>query len=153
MKGALAPCSPKSAPAIILLLGPLYVFMCSALVVLWYQILLSPICSCIHFQAWFYFIWPHLSYIASVFAWYIIIFARFMHCYRSILTHIQLLWQKLNRRHVSQCTCFHWQYNLHWIVNLKQGMQHIYYINSTSLGNNSKPKAWYFQQDLILSLP
>ena len=26
----------------------------------WYQILLSPICSCINFQVWFYFTWPHL---------------------------------------------------------------------------------------------
>ena len=28
----------------------------------WYQILLSSICSCIHFQVWFYmyFTWPHL---------------------------------------------------------------------------------------------
>ena len=26
----------------------------------WYQILLSPICSCIYFQIWFYFTWLHL---------------------------------------------------------------------------------------------
>ena len=29
-------------------------------------------------------------------------------------------------------------------------MQQIYYSNSTSLVNNSKPKAWDFQQGLIL---
>ena len=29
-------------------------------------------------------------------------------------------------------------------------MQQIYYINSTSLVNNSKPKAWYYQEGIIL---
>ena len=39
-------------------------------------ILLSPICSCIHFQVWFYFTWPCLFYTEGVFAWDIITFVR-----------------------------------------------------------------------------
>ena len=34
--------------------------MLSSFAVFWYQILLSPICSCIHFQVWFYFTLLHL---------------------------------------------------------------------------------------------
>ena len=34
--------------------------MLSPLAVFWYQILLSPICSCIEFQVWFYFTWLQL---------------------------------------------------------------------------------------------
>ena len=33
----------------------------------WYQILLSPICLCIHFQVWFCFTWPHF-FIPRVFS-------------------------------------------------------------------------------------
>ena len=43
--------------------------MLSPLSVFWYQILLLPICSCIHFQAWFYFTWPHLFYTEGVLVW------------------------------------------------------------------------------------
>ena len=39
----------------------------SLLNLLQYQILLLPICSCIHFQVWFLFIWSHLFYTKSVF--------------------------------------------------------------------------------------
>ena len=31
--------------------------------------LLLPICSCIHFQTWFYVTWPHLFYTEGVSAW------------------------------------------------------------------------------------
>ena len=61
----------------------IYVFnMLSSLAVFWYQILLSPIYSCIHFQVWLYLTWPHLFYTKGVFAWDIITFVRFMHRYR-----------------------------------------------------------------------
>ena len=38
----------------------------------WYQILLSPISPCIHFQVWFYFNLLQLFYTKGVFAWDII---------------------------------------------------------------------------------
>ena len=57
--------------------------MLSPLAIFWYQILLSPICLCIHFQLWFYFTWPHFLYTNGVFAWDIITFVRFMHCCKS----------------------------------------------------------------------
>ena len=57
--------------------------MLSPLAVFWYQILLSSICSCTHFQVWFYFTWLHLLYTEGVFAYDIITFVRFTHCYRS----------------------------------------------------------------------
>ena len=41
----------------------------SPLAVFWYQILLSPVDSCIHFQVWFYFTWLHLLYTKYNFAW------------------------------------------------------------------------------------
>ena len=41
----------------------------SPLTVLWYQILLSPYCPCIHFQVWIYFTWPHFFYTEGGFAW------------------------------------------------------------------------------------
>ena len=37
--------------------------------IFWYQILLLPTCSCIHFQVWFYFTRPHFVYTEGVFAW------------------------------------------------------------------------------------
>ena len=69
-------------------------------------------------------------YTEDVIAWDIITFVRFMHRYRSRIfdSHIAglLPWQKLIRRYISQCTFFHWLYNLHWIFNLKQEMYYIY---------------------------
>ena len=62
------------------------VFMCSvyyAFAVFCYQILLSPLCSWVHIQVWFYFTWPHCFYLEGVFAWDIIAYVRFMHCYGS----------------------------------------------------------------------
>ena len=41
-------------------------------------------------------------------------------------------------------------YTIYTKFLLKQEMQQIYYMNSTSLVNNSKPKAQLFQQGLIL---
>ena len=53
----------------------------SLLAIFCYQISLSTICSSIHFQVWFYL--AALFYNEGVFAWDIITFVRFMHCYRS----------------------------------------------------------------------
>ena len=47
--------------------------MLSPLAISWYQIMLSPIFSCIRFQLWFYFTWPYLNYTKGVSAWFIII--------------------------------------------------------------------------------
>ena len=55
--------------------------MLSPLAILWYQILLSPICSCNHFQVWFYFTWPHLYIKHGHWNWY----SRYSTCCTSIL--------------------------------------------------------------------
>ena len=60
-------------------------FLSLLLAIFRYHILLSPICSCIHFQVWFYFTWPHLFYTKGVFTWDIITFVRLMHWYRPII--------------------------------------------------------------------
>ena len=83
----------------------------------------------------------HVFYIEGVFAWDIITIVRFIYCYKSriIDSHIYNLCSciaapaEVDHRIHQSCTFFHWQYNLHWIFDLKQEMQQIYYINSTSL--------------------
>ena len=48
-----------------------------ALAAFWYQILLSPISSCIHFKVWFYFTWPRCFFgTKGVLAWDVITFVR-----------------------------------------------------------------------------
>ena len=120
--------------------------------------LVLPIYSSIHFQVWFYFTWTHLFYTKGVFAWDIITFVTFMHCYRSRIFDLHIAsypgrsWSEYT--YINQYTFFHWLYNLHWIFNLKLEMRSSFtIINSTSLVNNSKPNTWHFWQDLIVLDP
>ena len=84
-----------------------------------------------------------------VFAWDIIIFVRFMHCYRSRIfdSHIASYpggsWSVSALSSIDYTTC------TELLIYSKNALQ-FYDITLASLVNNSKPKVWHFQQGLIL---
>ena len=123
--------------------------MLSPLAIFWYQIFLLPICSCIHFQIWFYFTWLHFFYTKGVVAWDIT-FITFMHYYKSrIFTHTLLATLSEVDQKIHQSVHF-----LPLAIQLALNFQEMHcsfiIISSISLVNNNKPKAWRFQQSLIL---
>ena len=71
----------------------------------------------------------------------------------ALLFKSRILTQAEVDQNISALSFTDYKYNIHWILNLIQEMQQIYFINSTSLVNNSKPKTWDFQQGFLLLGP
>ena len=115
-----------------------YNSMLSLLAIFWYQIFLWPICSCIHFQAQFYFTWSHI-FTAKVFLHEI----QDIHVKRIVwsshssqpidqlkLSHLLLLW----------CTAITGYHTSSGNSNIQQKPMAIYRQTSKSLPGESQPR-------------